>query len=308
MSNDGYAKSNDYYKNIEFDYGGLEYKKEEIAEEVLDVENGSDTDNGTIYEGNATDTKGGLLNSEGSNESTWGNSMTAEQASGKYVIAEAFEEFAEKMEAKLDYISAQISAKNEVVQNIDVEDNKPEVDTASEINKLKEEVENISSQMMKIVAYVNDLNKNISLHEKIENNLNKELEAYKKDIVAYSKKDIMEKVCEIHSDLSKELDSDVVKENDKFVKIIKYYSSYLESILRRNQVEIRKVNVGDEYDENISEVGDTVATNDESLNGKIGAVESVAYVYNSGLRNLLLKPARVKLYKYYCPCSLLQQD
>lgn len=298
MSNDGYAKSNDYYKNIEFDYGGLEYKKEEIAEEVLDVENGSDTDNGTIYEGNATDTKGGLLNSEGSNESTWGNSMTAEQASGKYVIAEAFEEFAEKMEAKLDYISAQISAKNEVVQNIDVEDNKPEVDTASEINKLKEEVENISSQMMKIVAYVNDLNKNISLHEKIENNLNKELEAYKKDIVAYSKKDIMEKVCEIHSDLSKELDSDVVKENDKFMKIIKYYSSYLESILRRNQVEIKKVNVGGEYDENISEVGDTVCTDDENLTGKVGAVESVAYVYNSGLRNLLLKPAKVKLYKY----------
>lgn len=298
MSNDGYAKRNDYYKNIEFDYGGSEYEKEEIAEEVPDIENGSDTDNGTIYEGNATDTEGGLLNSGAPNESTWGNSLTAEQDSVKFVTAGAFEEFAEKVETKLDYISAQISAKNEVVQSTDAEDNKPEADTVSEINKLKEEVENISSQMMKMVAYVNDLNKNISLHEKIENNLNKELEAYKKDIVAYSKKDIMEKVCEIHSDLSKELDSDVVKENDKFTKIIKYYSSYLESILRRNQVEIKKVNVGDEYDENISEVGDTVCTDDENLTGKVGAVESVAYVYNSGLRNLLLKPAKVKLYKY----------
>lgn len=166
-----------------------------------------------------------------------------------------------------------------------------------EMKSANEKLEEISSSIKQLTSQVLKTNNSISMHETIEDNLNKELQQYKNDFYSSLSVPFLQQFISLHKEMEKEMQG-CIKDNsdghlDEAVDILDYYLKKIEGSLINCGVEARHPESGEKYDPLTQIIVNIIETDDQGKNEIIESAKSNSYIYNGKT----LAPAKVAVYK-----------
>lgn len=183
--------------------------------------------------------------------------------------------------------------------------------TADEMNSslklLGSKMTSIETQLTRLAAYdtaVETLKRSLAANQNSENNLYKEVEAYKRGVYFTNIRPfltfIIEMLCEMKKSKQQYIDEKEVfiAEHSEAIfneicDLLDFYISAFENQLTVQGVMITSYEPGEKYIAINQHIVKTVATDDKDMNGIVAEVVSDCYMYDK----TVLKPAKVNVYK-----------
>ena len=238
------------------------------------------------------------------------------------VVAEVSSDISSKDDEHEELVKEEKTEHDTDCQNIPSDDSAQEseqrdsdVAELANISRLEESiaavsvnVENIKATLDRLAAYdtaVKSLNASVAANQNHEKRLYEEVEEYKKGTYLTNIKPFLLYLIEMLCEMKKSREEyragreEFIAENsesgyNEICGLLDFFISSFESQLRIQGVSIIPFETDSEYIAIQQRITKTIATSDDTQNGKIASVLSDCYIYDK----TVLKPANVHVYKY----------